>query len=173
MTWKTISRMIVHSEGNQQASSGFKDSNERAFWRTAEMSVRLEVTNSPREKRTDEENFKRKSERRFFLWSDREEISVPHAARWSLTAAAWGTRARIQLEKKGVGVSEHGISPLLLLSLSLFLCTLSHSLPSTPHLCVNLSEWAQRRKLSSFNWPRNLVISPVLKKVNPRQQVYE
>lgn len=65
---------------------------------------------------------------------DSEEIAPSLTAFWSLTAAAWGTRARIQHERKGVGVSEQGISPLLALSLQSNRFWLFPTLPSTPHL---------------------------------------
>lgn len=77
---------------------------------------------------------------RSWIRSQREKIFPPGerargdlAAIWGLSAAAaWNTTDRIQQERKGVGVNEHGISsPLLSLSLSLslpiYIISFSHS----------------------------------------------
>ena len=94
-----------------------------------------------------------------------------------LTAAAWGTSARIQQEKKvwewaSMGFLHCHLSLSLSLppSLSLYSISLSLSrsptLPSTPHLCGTLSAWARCRKSTSS---RTWSILPFL---NPQQIIF-
>lgn len=81
---------------------------------------------------------------------DGEEIVASLTACWSLTAAAWGTRARIQHEKKVWEWASKGF--LLSLSLSLYTATDSRSFL---HFRLHFTyDWS--RKLSSHPprpWP--------------------
>ncbi len=123
----------VHSHSNQQASS-FRTQiqwkgEKKGFWWTSEKSFPLEVTAVPSEKKRKRSSMWSQREK-IFLWGERQWGNLG-VARCLLESHCCSVRYQSQntAREKGVGVSEHGISPLpspclslsLSLSLSLYL----------------------------------------------------